>query len=458
MDRKLLLLISSLTIMLAAGAVCAQAHSGTGPLRCSWSNPPAVISIVWNGVDTATLTSDSNKASDPGPQDGATDVPPDVVLAWKPGFCAADPNAHDVYLGTDPNQVANATKASPEYKATLNLDANSYDPTELLQLGRTYYWRVDEFNDPCMWKGDVWNFTVADYLVLDDFESYGFEENLITDTWLDTWSKFPFPPWPILIYPTYSMISLGSIEAIPPDPVHSGRQSMLFCYDSTGGWFDDVPYYSEAELDFDPTRDFTEYQVKALVLHFYGDPNADANVPQNQMYLTLGDGSGNVTSIGYGHYPGQDMSHLNEEEWHEWNLDLQDFNDAGVNIDDVNKLIIAFGMPTNGPGKMPPDPPGGIGDIFFDDIRLYRPPDPAPACWHILTQCHGDVDGTGDVKGPDFLALKTAWYYCYPHPLYDPCADFDRDGCVKGADFLVIKDNWYKSVPPDCPPGGVWPP
>lgn len=82
----------------------------------------------------------------------------------------------------------------------------------------------------------------------------------------------------------------------------------------------------------------------------------------------------------------------------------------------------------------------------------------APACWGSLTQCHGDTDDSGDVKGSDFLALKASWYQCYPDPNYNPCADFDRNGCVKGSDFLILKDNWYQTVEPNCPQGGAWPP
>jgi len=77
-----------------------------------------------------------------------------------------------------------------------------------------------------------------------------------------------------------------------------------------------------------------------------------------------------------------------------------------------------------------------------------------PACWGSPTQCHGDTDNDGDVKGSDFLALKGAWYKCDPEPGYDACADFDRDGCVKGSDFLILKSNWYKTVDANCPPEG----
>ncbi|MHC4624605.1 MAG: hypothetical protein ACYS4W_11970, partial [Planctomycetota bacterium] len=56
------------------------------------------------------------------------------------------------------------------------------------------------------------------------------------------------------------------------------------------------------------------------------------------------------------------------------------------------------------------------------------------------------------------LCLKNSWYGSYPNLSYDPCCDFNRDGRISGGDFLILKNNWYQTVPPDCPPGGTWPP
>jgi len=94
----------------------------------------------------------------------------------------------------------------------------------------------------------------------------------------------------------------------------------------------------------------------------------------------------------------------------------------------------------------------------FELILVEPVEPPMPTCWRAPTQCHGDSDNDGDVKGSDFLALKGSWYKCYGDDGYNPCADFDRDGCVKGSDFLILKSNWYKTVPADCPQGGTWPP
>ena len=85
----------------------------------------------------------------------------------------------------------------------------------------------------------------------------------------------------------------------------------------------------------------------------------------------------------------------------------------------------------------------------------YIMPGGGPAwCWSYPTQCHGDTDDTGDVKGSDFLDLKNSWYKCDPDRDYNPCADFDHDGCVKGSDFLILKNNWYQTVEANCPPEG----
>jgi len=58
--------------------------------------------------------------------------------------------------------------------------------------------------------------------------------------------------------------------------------------------------------------------------------------------------------------------------WSQWTIDLQAFADQGVNLTDVDTLSIGFGDRNNPQA-------GGLGKVYFDDIRLYRPPpEPAP--------------------------------------------------------------------------------
>jgi len=55
------------------------------------------------------------------------------------------------------------------------------------------------------------------------------------------------------------------------------------------------------------------------------------------------------------------------DTWTEWNINLQSFADKGVNLTNINTLGIGFGDRNNPKA-------GGTGTMYFDDIRLYRPP------------------------------------------------------------------------------------
>ena len=97
-------------------------------------------------------------ASNPSPEDLATFVSLATDLSWTPGAYAS---THDVYLGTDYNDVNDANRDSPlDVLAKQDHDANTYEPGAL-QVSTTYYWRIDEVNDTNIWEGDVWSFTTA---------------------------------------------------------------------------------------------------------------------------------------------------------------------------------------------------------------------------------------------------------------------------------------------------------
>jgi hypothetical protein len=94
-------------------------------------------------------------ASNPSPADEATDVPRDVVLSWTPGEYVPPINGHKVYLSENFNDVNDGIGGIAQ-------DASSYAPDPRLELGTTYYWRVDEVNGPpdyTVYQGDVWSFT-----------------------------------------------------------------------------------------------------------------------------------------------------------------------------------------------------------------------------------------------------------------------------------------------------------
>jgi hypothetical protein len=347
------------------------------------------------------------RATDPSPTDGATDVPDNVVLSWSPG-AAGVAAFHDVYFGTGFDDVNNATTSSAEYKGRQSLDADSYNPPEQLGLLRTYYWRIDEVNDPCLWKGSVWSFTTGNYVVLDDMEDYN-DSNPIWDTWIDGWEN-----------DTGSVIGLGTD---PCDPVHGGRQSMIYDYDNDSIF--GLYKYSEAYRTISDPCDWTIFGVEALVLYFYGKPGNDAN---EQTYVGLEDSRGPVSyaEARYGD-AGEDMNDIKEQEWHEWNVELQDFNDAGVILTDVNRVYIGFGDRDNPVA-------GGSGTVYFDDIRLY--------IRRCVPEFAAAADFTDDclVNLRDFGILASQWL----QPPGSPSADIAQppDGIVNSLDLRVLADSW----------------
>ncbi len=117
-----------------------------------------VANIFENGMPKSGL------AGAPKPANNATDVPRDAMLSWTAGAFAA---THDVYFGTSLDDVTAADRGNP-----MNVLVNqgqvgtTYDPEELLEFGRTYYWRIDEVNAPpddMIFAGDVWAFTTEPF-------------------------------------------------------------------------------------------------------------------------------------------------------------------------------------------------------------------------------------------------------------------------------------------------------
>ena len=89
------------------------------------------------------------------------------TLSWTAGNYAADVNGHDVYFGTDQSTVSDANTSSQQYKGRQT--AVSFEPGTL-ELGTTYYWRIDEVNEleepNSPWKGNIWRFTTTNKRIL----------------------------------------------------------------------------------------------------------------------------------------------------------------------------------------------------------------------------------------------------------------------------------------------------
>ncbi len=91
---------------------------------------------------------------EPTPADGAVDVVREPQLSWKG---AAAPT-YNVYLGTSYADVAAATVANPlGVLVGSGLSTANFEP-DRLELGQTYYWRVDRVTADGVRKGRIWSF------------------------------------------------------------------------------------------------------------------------------------------------------------------------------------------------------------------------------------------------------------------------------------------------------------
>ena len=104
-------------------------------------------------------------AYNPYPANNKTDVLIGLnEISWTPNeYVALQSGTHNVFFGTNFDDVNNATIAEPlSTTPTEGLDVNNYKPGKL-EYGTTYYWRVDEVNSPAsqgQFKGMVWQFTM----------------------------------------------------------------------------------------------------------------------------------------------------------------------------------------------------------------------------------------------------------------------------------------------------------
>jgi len=203
----------------------------------------------------------------PRPRNGAVDTTQTPELKWTAGTKAT---AHQVYLSDDANAVADGT-ASRGQQA---LEETSFDPGPL-EFGKTYYWRVDEINPAeadSPWKGTVWSFTTANFIVIDDFEDYVDDvEGRIFQTWIDGWGYTePAPGNPG--NGTGSTVGYTSPPFAERTVVHGGRQAMPFDYNNII-----QPYYSETDRTWTVGQNLTLNGMDTLSLWVRGNPVAFAD-------------------------------------------------------------------------------------------------------------------------------------------------------------------------------------
>jgi hypothetical protein len=255
----------------ATGSAALGATNYTpGPLKQAktyyWRVDEYDGAVTYKGDIWSFITEGAVSGSNPA--DGAIDVKPSVVLKWDAGAVAA---SHEVYFGTDPDAVGNATKTSPEYKGSKALGKESYAPG-VLALNSTYYWRIDEVNDAnpdSPWEGKVWSFTTSNFFVIDDFEDYDAGENQIWYAWHDGLG-YGTPGTAGYFAGNGTGAAVGDEKTASYTEetiIHNGSKSMPVGYDNNKQGYSK---YSEVEHALTDQRDWTKEGVTSLSLWFRG--------------------------------------------------------------------------------------------------------------------------------------------------------------------------------------------
>ncbi|MBC8216828.1 MAG: hypothetical protein H8E73_00030, partial [Planctomycetes bacterium] len=155
---------------------------------------------------------------------------------------------------------ADASDATGVYRGSQS--GTSFTPAEGVEWGAgPFYWRIDENNtDGTVTEGRVWTFTVADFILVDDFESYtdnDAEGEAIWQSWMDGFDAPADGSQVGDLLPPYAEQTI----------VHGGVQSMPLIYNNTAGVRN-----SEAVLTLTAPRDWTKHGVGVLSLWLRGYP------------------------------------------------------------------------------------------------------------------------------------------------------------------------------------------
>jgi hypothetical protein len=311
----------------------------------SWLSPYQPKQVIPQGAFSLPLW-----AGSPKPANGAIDVSQTSILSWTAGEKAT---SHDVYFGEDANAVADANTTTTDiYRGQQTLDAASFDPGKL-QWNKTYYWRIDEVNaanPESPWTGAVWSFTTANFIVVDDFESYtdgwaSFQR--IFQTWIDG-GGYTLPEPGLAGNGSGALVGTNEAPWVELTVVHSGRQAMPMAYNNV-----DAPHYSEAQRTWTAPQDWTANGVNTLVLYVEGSTANQAG----PLYVKLEDSLGNTGTVNH-----ENAAAVTSTTWLEWKIPLSRF--GKVTPTKIKKMSIGVGGTSS--------TTGGIGTIYVDDIRVIK--------------------------------------------------------------------------------------
>jgi len=93
----------------------------------------------------------------------------------------------------------------------------------------------------------------------------------------------------------------------------------------------------------------------------------------------------------------EDPAATQVDTWTDWNIELKDLSDQGVNLADVDSIAIGLGNKDNPVAS-------GAGKMYFDDIRVYL-----PRCVASIAQPAGDLNDDCAVDMADVEVMADNW-------------------------------------------------
>ncbi|MGA2091921.1 MAG: C25 family cysteine peptidase [Sedimentisphaerales bacterium] len=342
-------------------------------------------------------------------------------LIWVAGGMVAATHGHQVYFGTDFNDVNNATTetGAPIYRGDTNdpcYPLKNLAPDYILTSGTTYYWRVDEDSGTNIWKGAVWNFTMPNpaYLFVDDFSS--------SADFAKAWQT------------GYQNNGGSNLSA--------GGNILSWDYDNTGATV--LGTWSEAKLDYSYVSstgvDWTlggVYVPKALAVQFDGNmgntlwgdnaPYPDPNY--GRLYMGIEDAKGH---FGFAYYTSDPYAPtkstgITGPGVREFKVALSDLiSRNNVDLTEVNRVYLGIGIR----GSQLPSNYGGSGQMKFANLRL--------------RVCTADFNNDSVVNLYDMKIMSQEWLT--NGPIADIFPVCNPDGIVDFRDFAVLANEWLTEI------------
>jgi hypothetical protein len=283
---------------------------------------------------------DKRQPSLPEPSTGTiVDRETEVTLSWRGGDGAI---AHNVYVGTDPDNLVLSSSAQT---------GTTYE-VGLLTVG-SHTWQIGEIMpDTKEILGPIWRIDVSNWLILDNFESYGHTnvDNPVWETWMDGYSTGESGSTAGDVDPPY--VALNNVD--------EGQQSMPILYDNTGFFSKAVgALHSEVYRVYEGGADFTRLGSTTLSLRFKGNNNNNL-LETDVLYVAFQDTSGAV-AVKSVETPEGGINPLSDNIWKDMVVGLTAL--TGVDLTSVERFYI-------GVGDRSSPTAGSFGRIVVDNILL----------------------------------------------------------------------------------------